>query len=114
MEHYRIRANALELLESYVTSRIHYVTINGKISDPPAISHLIPQGSLLGPLVFHLSMISQILPFADDTNIFFDSDIFDKLAKEIKKELKYIMRFSDIDKLSLNISNACYLILYSS
>ena len=42
--------------------------------------------------------------FADDTNIYYETDTPDKLVKKVNTELKYVKRWLDANKLSLNIN----------
>ena len=76
--YYGIRGNTLKWFESYLTNRSQYVLFNGEKSDIRDITYGVPQGSILGSLLFILyindfSGVSDILfcvLFADDTNIF--------------------------------------------
>ena len=78
MEHYGIRGVSLNWFKSYLTNRKQYTFINGISSTIEFIMCGVPQGSVLGPLLFLLYIndlpnISKILDFflfADDTNIY--------------------------------------------
>ena len=81
LEHYGIRGLALDLLTDYLSSRFQYVTLDGVCSDLLPISIGVPQGSVLGPLLFIVyindiancvsdSNKSLFILFADDTYIF--------------------------------------------
>ncbi len=52
LEQLGICGNLLKWLESYLSNRQQRVVINGKMSDPRPINASVPQGSILGPLLF--------------------------------------------------------------
>ena len=54
LEHYGIRGNALNLLESYLSDRKQFVQIDKCKSATRSISCGVPQGSVLGPLLFSI------------------------------------------------------------
>ena len=78
LEHYGIRGNALSWFKSYLTDREQFVTFNGVSSATKLISCGVPQGSILGPLLFLIyindlhAVCKNTFPilFADDTNLF--------------------------------------------
>ena len=121
MEHYGIRGVALDWFASYLSYRKQYVSVNGHASDYLDICCGVPQGSVLGPLLFliyinDLSNVSKQLSFylfADDTNIYFEaSDLF-TLQKVMNRELRKIKKWLDANKLSLNIDKTNYVIFHS-
>ena len=122
LEHYGIRGNVLEWFRSYLSDRLQYVSVNGKRSYPLHINCGVPQGSVLGPLLFLLFIndlpnVSRHLKFylfADDTNIYYDSDTIEDLTKKVNNELKYVKRWLDANKLSLNIDKTNFVIFHSS
>ena len=60
LERYGIRGVALQLLTSYLLNRQHLTKLNGIKSDMKVLNIGVPQGSVLGPLLFYfLLMISQ-------------------------------------------------------
>lgn len=79
-----IQGNALKWIESYLTNRSQKVFINGKFSNPATIEFGVPQGSVLGPILFtmYVSPMSEIAKrhridyhfYADDTQLYLAFD----------------------------------------
>ena len=78
LERYGIRGNANSLIKSYLSNGTQHIEVLGEKSDPLMIKYGVPQGSVLGPLLFLLyindisncSNLGIFVLFADDTNIF--------------------------------------------
>ena len=77
LDHYGIQGCSNRLLRSYLTGRMQYVEYNGHKSAQLPISTGVPQGSLLGLLLFLIyindlplvSNIFKMLMYADDTTL---------------------------------------------
>ena len=88
---YGIRGNILKWSESNLTDRSLYVAYNGVESKVLSIIYGVPQGSILGPLLFiiymndicNVSYLCTIL-YADDTSVVANDKNLDKLLKTLK------------------------------
>ena len=116
--HYGIRGNALQWFNSYLTNRYQYVKYNNTPSDMKKITCGVPQGSILGPLLFLLyindiasvsNILSSIL-FADDTTLFCSSKNLQELTAIVNNELGNIMQWLNANKLSLNIDKTNFML----
>ena len=52
LDHYGIRGSSLEWFRSYLKGRLQYIYLNGESSESKEITCGVPQGSVLGPLLF--------------------------------------------------------------
>ena len=118
LEHYGIHGAPLAWFKSYLYDRKQYVHINGTNSEISTVTCGVHQGSVLGPLLFliyinDLPNISNKLKFylfADDTNIYLESDDLINLEKIMNKELVKLYEWLSINRLSLNISKTNFVI----
>ena len=111
LRHYGISGCSYELFRSYLSNRLQFVDFNGKMSTKLAISTGVPQGSVLGPLLFliyinDLPLVSNIftmLMYADDTTLYCNVNpnvTDDRLNCELSK----ICDWLGANKLALNVS----------
>ena len=97
------------------------ISINQTESDHLHIKWGVPQGSVLGPLLFILyindinrsSKIFDFHLFADDTNLFLSDSNLKELEKKLNVELKMVNKWLYANKLSLNIEKTSFVIFHS-
>ena len=97
LDHYGIRGTANLWFKSYLSERRQYVELNGKTSSALPLPTGVPQGSILGPLLF-LIYINDLpsaanlkcVSFADDSNLIIQGDNLENLSKTLTKELEHI------------------------
>ena len=104
-----------------MTDRKQYVNLNGVDSDTKVITCGVPQGSVLGPLLFllyindlpNISNKLKFFLFADDTNIYFESEDLKKIEKTVNNELEKLHEWLCLNRLSLNISKTNFVIFHA-
>ncbi|XP_026728807.1 uncharacterized protein LOC113494593 [Trichoplusia ni] len=121
LEKYGVRGPAKKWFQSYLSNRQQITrlaklnkvtnTIEDFDSVPRTNSCGVPQGSILGPLLFLVyindlpqSISHQCVLFADDTTIIIKSNQPQNLSSQVNKALGEIIKWLDTNKLKINIS----------
>ena len=116
---YGVRGKALEWFKSYLANRRMRTEYNGQKSETiQAITHGVPQGSILGPLLFIIYINdlptvlekSKAIMFADDTNIFHSEKELTSLCKDINTDLSILSEWLCANKLSINLNKTVCII----
>ena len=111
LHHYGIRGVIYSWFKNYLTDRKQFVTVSGVSSQARYVTCGVPQGSVLGPLLF-LIYINDIgnsifrIPiklFADDTNLFIFSESIDILKVDAEEKIKLLNSWFVANKLSLSL-----------
>ena len=127
LQYYGIQGTSLDWFKSYVNNRKQYVQYNTCNSSHSTITTGVPQGSILGPLLFIIYMndIANVTDkfhftlYADDTSLVepictFTSDLKNntEASNAINKELKLITDWLCLNKLSLNAKKTKMMIFH--
>ena len=115
---YGFKDNFLHFFESYLSYRTQFVKLGAHKSSCLPIKFGVPQGSILGPLLF-LVFINDlpnasrffIKLFADDTFLCAQNSDVELLEKEVNEEINKVYEWLAANKLTLNISKSKFMIV---
>ena len=117
LQHCGIRGITHKLLESYLTNRYQYTECLDNKSMNLLVQYGVPQGSVLGPLLFLLyinditncSKLGEFILFADDTNIFITGATEREAYCKANILLHSIDQYMNLNQLHINKSKCCYI-----
>jgi hypothetical protein len=119
LNHVGIRGSLLRWFSSYLSNRKQYVTIGSHSSQKTSVDVGVPQGSVLGPILFliyindmsNCSDVLNFVHFADDTTVFLNGSDLNILNAVVNRELVKTSTWLIANKLSLNINKTFYMII---
>jgi hypothetical protein len=120
LQHYGIRGICLQWFKDYLQERTQIVKYKQHRSTEMNVTTGVPQGSILGPLLFFLYIndiesCSDILSFvgllyADDTNAFYSNSCLKTLYNTMQNEMNKVVKWLNANKLSINASKTKFVI----
>jgi hypothetical protein len=120
LEYYGIRGIVKDWFCSYLSDRNQFVSLSNVSSDEQLLTHGVPQGSVLGPLLFLIyindfNKSSDYLDFhlfADDSNLFFAHKSLQSLELHLNEQLCKVDQWLCVNKLSLNVEKSNFVIFH--
>jgi len=119
IKHYGIKNQNLKLFNSYLKNRTHFTEINNERSIVLETKKGVPQGSILGPILYSIfcndisffnSNDTKIFLYADDTCIIIDSNDYASLQSKCSEIMNKVLFWFNVNKLTVNQNKSKFLI----
>ena len=118
LDNFGVRGTSNNWLNSYLKNRKQFVSLNNTSSSLSQVLCGVPQGSVLGPILFilyindicNVSKLLRLILFADDTNLFRSGNNVKELSCEISSELSKLDTWFAVNKLSLNVAKTNFIV----
>lgn len=109
---------ALQIFKSYLSGRSQIVKIGKYLSCPKNVNYGVPQGSILGPLLFliyinniqEIGLSADVTLYADDTSLFYFGDSINSIIPNLQSDLDLLNSWFRSNLLTINIAKTNYII----
>lgn len=116
LESIGFRGTPYQLMLSYLTNREQCVNIGNIMSSRKIVEYGVPQGTVLGPILFNIYLNSlfdlhlrgDIISFADDTAILYTDENWSDLKEKAENDFKNIISFFNSKLLTINYTKTYY------
>lgn len=117
LEDMGVRGTALRLFASYLSGRGQHVRMGSSISSKRIVRYGVPQGTILGPILFSIYLNSlfslncrgKIISFADDTAIIYKADSWNGVKEVAEDDLSDVINWFDHKLLTINLNKTVFL-----
>ena len=116
---YGIRGGAYEWIESFLCNRTQQVSVKDSLSSKGLVTIGVPQGSILGPLLFSIYVndlpnsitLCDVNMYADDTELHYSSSQLERVEQVLQNGLEEASNWMSVNGFKLNIDKSvCTLI----